>query len=52
MNLFVIQAQAPDIRLTEIYRGILPFLLAPFGLIILLFLFPDTALWLPRQLYR
>lgn len=52
MNLFVIQAQAPDIRLTEIYRGILPFLLAPFGLIILLFLFPDIALWLPRQLYR
>jgi tripartite ATP-independent transporter DctM subunit len=52
MNLFVIQAQAPDIRLADIYRGILPFLLAPFGLIILLFLFPEIALWLPRQLYR
>ena len=52
MNLFVIQAQAPDIKLTSIYRGILPFLVAPFGLIILLFVFPELALWLPRQLYR
>ena len=30
MNLFVIQAQAPDIKITSIYRGILPFLIAPF----------------------
>ena len=52
MNLFVIQAQAPDIKLTSIYRGILPFLLAPFGLIVLLFVFPELALWLPRLLYR
>ena len=52
MNLFVIQAQAPDIKVTSIYRGILPFLLAPFGLILLLFAFPELALWLPRQLYR
>ncbi len=26
MNLFVIQAQAPDIKITSIYRGIMPFL--------------------------
>ncbi|MGH6737714.1 MAG: TRAP transporter large permease, partial [Bradyrhizobium sp.] len=38
MNLFVIQAQAPDIKITSIYRGIIPFLLAPLILIILLFL--------------
>ena len=25
MNLFVIQAQAPEIRITNIYRGIVPF---------------------------
>ena len=51
MNLFVIQAQAPDIKITSIYRGILPFLIAPPLLILLLFLFPDIALWLPRVLY-
>jgi TRAP-type C4-dicarboxylate transport system permease large subunit len=52
MNLFVIQAQAPDVRIVDIYRGIVPFLIAPIGLIILLFVFPDLALWLPRRLYR
>jgi tripartite ATP-independent transporter DctM subunit len=51
MNLFVIQAQAPDVKITRIYRGIIPFLIAPIILIVLLFLFPGLALWLPRALY-
>jgi C4-dicarboxylate transporter, DctM subunit len=52
MNLFVIQAQAPEIRITSIYRGIVPFLAAPLIMIILMFLFPQLALWLPHTLYR
>lgn len=51
LNLFVIQANAPDIKITSIYRGIVPFLIAPLVLIILLFLFPQLALWLPKVLY-
>jgi tripartite ATP-independent transporter DctM subunit len=51
MNLFVIQAQAPDVKITSIYRGIIPFLIAPFLLIFLMFLFPGIALWLPAALY-
>ena len=51
MNLFVIQAQAPDVKITSIYRGIIPFLVAPFVLIVLLFVFPGLALWLPAALY-
>jgi tripartite ATP-independent transporter DctM subunit len=51
LNLFVIQAHAPDIRITSIYRGIVPFLLAPLILIILMFWFPQIALWLPKVLY-
>ena len=51
MNLFVIQAQVPDIRLASIYRGILPFLIAPFVLLFLLLMFPQLALWLPKVLY-
>jgi tripartite ATP-independent transporter DctM subunit len=51
MNLFVIQAQAPDVKITSIYRGIIPFLVAPFVLIVLLFVFPDLALWLPAVFY-
>ncbi len=52
MNLFVIQAQAPDVKIGAIYRGILPFLLAPLVLIIVLLLFPGLALFLPRVIYR
>ncbi len=51
MNLFVIQAQVPDVKLTAIYRGIIPFLIAPFLLIALLLAFPELALWLPKKLY-
>jgi tripartite ATP-independent transporter DctM subunit len=51
MNLFVIQAQAPEVRITSIYRGIIPFLVAPLVLIVLLFVFPGLALWLPKILY-
>jgi tripartite ATP-independent transporter DctM subunit len=52
LNLFVIQAHAPDIRITSIYRGIVPFLLAPLILIILMFWFPQLALWLPKLFYK
>ncbi len=51
LNLFVIQAHAPDIKITSIYRGIVPFLFAPLLLIVLMFLFPQLALWLPRLFY-
>jgi len=51
MNIFVIQAQFRDLDLLAIYRGIVPFLLAPLILVILLFLLPGIALWLPSVLY-
>lgn len=51
MNIFIIQAQAPGINLGQLYRGIVPFLVAPVILIILLFQFPQIALWLPDLLY-
>ena len=50
MNIFVIQAQFRDLKLTEIWAGILPFLLAPLILVALLFLMPGLALWLPGVL--
>ncbi len=51
LNLFVIQAHAPDIKITSIYRGIVPFLFAPLLLIIMMFWFPQLALWLPKLFY-
>ncbi len=50
MNLFVIRTQAPEISLGAMYRGVLPFLLAPFLLIAMLLAWPDLALWLPRAM--
>lgn len=51
LNIFVIRAQMPDIALADVYRGIVPFLAAHFGLIALLLLLPQVALWLPSMLY-
>lgn len=50
MNLFVIRTQAPEISLGAMYRGVLPFLVAPFVLIAMLLAWPEVALWLPRHL--
>jgi len=51
MNLFVLQAQVPDAKLGQMYLGSAMFLLANAVLIVLLFAFPEIALWLPRVLY-
>ena len=50
MTVFVIQAQHPDIPVTRIYLGTLPFLLADFVLVAMLIAVPGLALWLPRLL--
>ncbi|SEM71098.1 TRAP transporter, DctM subunit [Bosea lupini] len=50
MNLFVIRTQAPEISLGAMYRGVLPFLVAPFLLIAMLLGWPELALWLPRSM--
>ncbi len=52
MNLFIIRAQVRELNIRQIYRGILPFLLAPAALIILMFVFPQLALWLPELFYN
>jgi C4-dicarboxylate transporter, DctM subunit len=44
---FMLHAQAPQIRMSTIYRGVVPFLIADFIVLILLTLFPNLALWLP-----
>lgn len=51
MNLFIIQAQVPDVPIVKLYRGVLPFLIAPLVLIALLIAVPGIALWLPHRLY-
>lgn len=51
MNLFIIRAQVPDMPMAQLYRGIIPFLIAPLILIALIFALPQLTLWLPSVLY-
>jgi TRAP-type C4-dicarboxylate transport system permease large subunit len=46
MNLFVINAMAPDIAIGETFRGVLPFVLSDVLRVIVLVLFPSLSLGL------
>ncbi|MFK7874592.1 MAG: TRAP transporter large permease [Paracoccaceae bacterium] len=48
MNVFVIKGMVPDVKLSAIYKGVIPFVIAQFVLIIMVFLIPGIALWLPE----
>jgi tripartite ATP-independent transporter DctM subunit len=50
LNLFVINAIAPDIRTKDILWGSLPYVLVMFLAIIILCVFPDIATWLPNKM--
>ena len=47
MNLFVMKALVPDERMSTIFRGVVPFILADLLKIALLIAFPALVLWLP-----
>jgi TRAP-type C4-dicarboxylate transport system permease large subunit len=48
LNVFVLHGVAPDLPLSTIFRGIVPFLLADIGRLIILVAFPNLILWLPN----
>ena len=50
LNVFVLHGVAPDISLSTIFRGIVPFLIADIGRLIILVVFPILILWLPNLL--
>lgn len=50
LNVFVLHGVAPDLPLSRIFRGILPFLFADIGRLIILVAFPILILWLPNIL--
>jgi TRAP-type mannitol/chloroaromatic compound transport system permease large subunit len=41
----------PSVELMQIFKGALPFLSMVFVAMIILYLFPGIALWLPNQIY-
>ncbi|TNF34285.1 MAG: TRAP transporter large permease subunit, partial [Gammaproteobacteria bacterium] len=51
--LFYLRGVAPDeIQTSDIYRGVVPFILIQLLLLLLLAVWPGLATWLPHLLYR
>ncbi|WP_156508707.1 TRAP transporter large permease subunit, partial [Oleiphilus sp. HI0132] len=50
INVFVMQRVAPDIPLTTVFKGALPFVVISLVMVLLLLIFPEIALWLPGQM--
>jgi C4-dicarboxylate transporter, DctM subunit len=50
LNLYVLKGVAPDIPLTTVLKGSLPFVLLMFLAMVILSLFPEIALWLPNHM--
>ena len=51
-NLFLMRAMAPpEIKLTDIYTSIIPFVFVMILALTLVMLFPQIALWLPQTIY-
>ncbi len=50
VNVYIVSGMCPDIPIGTIFRGVSIFLIAYVICIILLFIFPDMALYLPRTL--
>lgn len=51
MNLFVIRSVAPEVSMSTILSGMLPFITVDLMRIVLLAAFPILSLWLPNQLF-
>jgi TRAP-type C4-dicarboxylate transport system permease large subunit len=50
LNLYVVKGIAPDILLSTVLRGSVPFVLLLFLGIFILCLFPELATWLPNRM--
>jgi C4-dicarboxylate transporter DctM subunit len=51
LNLFVIQATVPDLKLGDLYRGVSWFILMDLIRLVILIAFPAVALWLPSMMW-
>jgi tripartite ATP-independent transporter DctM subunit len=52
MSAFYLKGVAPQLQLTQIFVGILPFLMMVFVAMVLFYTFPAIGLWLPGYLYN
>jgi len=50
MNVFVISAMAPDVPMSRIFLGVMPFFISEMIRVTILVMFPVITLWLPKLL--
>jgi tripartite ATP-independent transporter DctM subunit len=50
INMFIIQTLQPDIKLSQVFRGVVPFFVATLVIILALIVFPNIVLWLPSTM--
>jgi TRAP-type mannitol/chloroaromatic compound transport system permease large subunit len=52
LNVYVIKGLMPDdVDLSTIFKGCFPFLIMDLLTLLLLFIFPEIALWLPSKMH-
>jgi len=52
LNIFTVSGVAKDVPIETIFRGVAPFLLSIFAIVILITIFPKLALFLPNMMLR
>jgi C4-dicarboxylate transporter DctM subunit len=52
LNLFVINTIVPDSKLEEVYKGVWPFIVIMILSVVIYYLFPGTATWLPSLMKK
>ncbi len=50
LNVFILKSMLPDVSLSAIFRGIIPFFIADIIRLLLVVFFPAIAIWLPQIL--
>jgi C4-dicarboxylate transporter, DctM subunit len=50
LNVFILKSMLPDVPLSSIFRGIIPFFIADIIRLLLVVFFPAIAIWLPQIL--
>jgi TRAP-type C4-dicarboxylate transport system permease large subunit len=48
LNLYTLKAVAPMLKIEEIVRSVVPFVMVQFVMLIIFVLFPAISLWLPN----
>jgi len=52
INVFVVKGLVPDVPLTQVFAGIMPFWLAMIVCLALIIAFPQIALFIPQTMFR